>query len=302
MKSRFKADLAYASSLHDQGVHVSPARITNLTFGRLIGRALSTPTRTSIYQGSRLTVQCSMARSGISRPSPDGKTTESLVKQGGVFDFFNLPRELRDQIYADCLQFKVKFESQHGVRLRGRRVAQGSLLQINHQFRHEYLERAEKETCLVIVDRDHFHGEALELPTPVKYTRKLELHLALACDSPDHVIDRCKVVQEVRMHRKWIGDLADRMKHLNSISIKVLLDNHPFVRDCGKRLLSEQHRFTNLEALTSVEVYHCDFYQGDNGTGAWNFQRSRKLVMQWSPGKSELQRVEGVAAAKEREC
>lgn len=232
-----------------------------------------------------------MARGGVSRPSPDSKAKDTEEPKDGVFEFFSLPRELRDKIYEEALQFKRKFEAQGGVRLRGRRIVQPSLLQVSHQFQQEYLECAETKTCLVIVDRDHYHGEMLELPTPVKYARKLELHLALACDSPDHIMNRCRILPEIRMHRKWIGDLCEQMKHLDSITIKVLMDAHDFIADCEQNLLAEQYRFANIEALTCLEVYHCDYYVGAKSGAAWNFQRPKKLFMKWSPERGELRRV-----------
>ncbi|KAI7212189.1 hypothetical protein KC333_g7253 [Hortaea werneckii] len=237
-----------------------------------------------------------MGRQGAEQQtSKDITSVSTQKKQTSTFNFFNLPRELRDSIYDESLIFKRKFEDQSGVRIRGRRLVQIHLLLINRQFRDEYLERAEKKTCLVIVDRDRYHGESLKLPAIMKYTRKLELHLALACDVPDHILSRCKVTQEVRMHRKWIGNLCDQMKHLESVKIHVLIDAHEHVTECEGHILKEQYRFTNLENLTSLEIFHCDYYVGHKGTTcAWNFSRPRKVVMRWSAEKGELERVKQV--------
>ena len=60
-------------------------------------------------------------------------------------------------------------------------VAELSPQLVSRQFGREYEERAARESCLLIVDRDHFHGEMLTLPRPMRLTRKLELHIALAC-------------------------------------------------------------------------------------------------------------------------
>ncbi|KAK6388721.1 hypothetical protein LTR65_007394 [Meristemomyces frigidus] len=229
----------------------------------------------------------------------------------GVFQFFMLAPELRDKIYENALQYKRKFKSQHSARLRGRRVAELSLLLVSRQFRQEYLERAEQKTCLVIVDRDHYHGGMLQLPTPIKCARKLELHLALACDEPDHTVGRCRILPELRMHRKWIVDLCEQMKHLDSVTINVLIDPHALVADCEQGLLNEQYRFSNLETVASVEVYHCDYFVGANtnaisGSGGgktpssnWNFTKPRKLIMTLSPESGYLQRVCEEATAVE---
>ncbi|KAI7337466.1 hypothetical protein KC315_g2299 [Hortaea werneckii] len=245
-----------------------------------------------------------MGRQGVERQtSKDITSAVAQKEQTSTFNFFNLPRELRDSIYDESLIFKRKFEDQSGVRLRGRRLVQIHLLLINRQFRDEYLERAEKKTCLVIVDRDRYHGEPLKLPAIMKYTRKLELHLALACDVPDHIVSRCKVTQEVRMHRKWIGNLCDQMQHLESVKINVLIDAHEHVTECEKSILEEEYRFTNLENLTSLEIFHCDYYVGHKGTTcAWNFSRARKVVMRWSAERGELERVKQVGEACASGC
>lgn len=230
-----------------------------------------------------------MARGGVKRASL-GEPADCETHKDGIFNFFALPRELRDKIYEESLQFKKKFEPQHGVRLRARRIVAVELLLVNRQFHNEYLERAEKKTCLIIVDRDHYHGETLELPIPIKYARKLELHLALACDEPDHGMERCRMLPELRMHRKWIVKLSEQMKYLDAITIKVLIDAHACVKECEEKLLKEQYRLTNLESLASLEVYHCDYYVGKTSS-AWNFGKPRKLVMKWSAESGDLQRV-----------
>ncbi|TKA22895.1 hypothetical protein B0A50_07834 [Salinomyces thailandicus] len=238
-----------------------------------------------------------MGRGGVNQLVLNNAADSSFKNGSGVFPFFGLPRELRDSIYDDCLIFKRKFGPQYGIRLRGRRVVQPHLLLLNSQFRDEYLEQAQKKTCLVIVDRDHYHGEPLKLPSVMKYAHKLELHLALACDAADHVMSgssKCKVKQELRMHRKWIGDICLQMKELDSIKVSVMLDFHEYISDCETHLLAEQYRLTNLEALTSLEIFHCDYYVGPktDSASAWNFSKPKSLIMMWSAQKGILECVE----------
>lgn len=265
------------------------------------------------------------------------KVKENEAPEVRSFNFFDFPRELRDQIYEEALEYKKKYRSQHSARIRGRRVADVSLLLVSHQFQQEYMEQAERNTCLLIVDRDHFHGENLKLPTPIKYARKLELYVALACeylltsmhsawwltvqigDEPDHIVGRCRILPELRMHRRWIVDLCHQMTHLQSVAIHVMIEPHAMIKDCEQNLLDQQYRFSNLEALTSVDVYHCDYFFGANAptsntTGAtntntnagvttiantdagdkrcaWNFTKPRKLVIKLSPKSGSLERV-----------
>ena len=212
---------------------------------------------------------------------------EDTAEQLTSFAFFALPRELRDEIYLHCLTFKRKFRSQHGARLRGRRVTETSLLQVSKQFRSEYLERAEQHMTFVIVDRPEFHGDPLKLPPAISRARYLELYLAIACDSPDHFTDQCRVVKEVRMHRKWIADLCDKMRFLESLSITLVVDPHQHVKECETKLLELQHKLTNINDLKALEVCHCDYAGKDVG---WSFANKRTVVMEWSAEDGTLRR------------
>ncbi|KAK5134377.1 hypothetical protein LTR08_006557 [Meristemomyces frigidus] len=268
------------------------------------GASADHQTSTSLVTRVRLTEDSGPAtttRTKVGEDDVTGVTCEE--EEEAFFDLFSLPRELRDEIYDHSLEFKRKFASQHSARLRGRRVAELSPQLAGQQFRKEYLERAERESCLVIVDRDHFHGELLTLPQTMKFTRKLELHVALACDEPDHALGRCRVIPELRMHRKWIANLSEQMKYLDSVKINVYMDPHNLVNDCEQNLLNEQHRFSNLADLTSVEIFQSGYFVGDKNPGTpWNFSKPRRLVMKLSPLNGNVQRVCDVDAAAEKDA
>ncbi|KAF2764785.1 hypothetical protein EJ03DRAFT_16056 [Teratosphaeria nubilosa] len=230
------------------------------------------------------------------RQTPAQPDAAARKAKTGVFRFFDLPRELRDQIYYDSLIFKRKFESQHGSRLRARRMADVNLLVISHRFREEYLERAERHTCVVVTDRGIYHGEFLKLPNPLKYATRLEIFVAACCESPAlHGNSRhpCSVVREIRMHRKWIENLCSQMRNLSSLKIEIMLDPHKRVSGCEDALLREQHRLTGLDErvapLRSLEVYHSSHYVSE---GVWSFNRPRTLVMRYVPETGELRRIE----------
>lgn len=213
------------------------------------------------------------------------------------FNWFGLPQELRDEVYEHLLVFKQILPLQHDVRLRARRSIDPRLLTVSRQFKHEYSARAEQRTCLVIVDRVDFEGKLLKLPKPLMYVRKLELHLALACSvQPPWSTEKCRVQKELRMHRKWIVDLTKQMRHLDSITINVLVDPHQQVETCKKNLVAEYYKLTNLEELVSLDVFECDF---ESRMGKWNFMKPRKPIMKWSARSGELEMVESGVAGKE---
>jgi hypothetical protein len=221
----------------------------------------------------------------------DAKTVTAPELSKPAFPFFDLPRELRDEVYDSGLIFKQKIPTQTAARLRGRRVANPTLLQVSKQFRQEYLERAERQTCLVVVDRPEYHGESIKLPTSLSYIRKLEVHIAIACDAPDHLIDKCRVVKEMRMHHTWIASLCSQIRNLDSVSIKVVIDPHQYIDTCERHLLELQHKLTSVEELKLLEVWHCD-YAGRVESAGWNFSKPRKLAMKWEERDGMLHRTE----------
>ncbi|KAK0942127.1 hypothetical protein LTR29_006372 [Friedmanniomyces endolithicus] len=245
----------------------------------------------------------SKARSPMPTSRRRAPTAADEVKPEGTplqttFNFFGLSRELRDMVYDFSLTFKRKIRSQHGARLRGRMVTEASLLLVSKQFSREYFERAQYHTCLIIVDRPEFHGDSFKIPRAISYARNVELFLAIACDSPDHFTDQCRVVKEVRMHRKWIVDLCQKMRRLESISIKLITDPHQHIEACEAKLLELQHKLTNFEELKNLAVYHCDYAGKETG---WSFASKRTLVMEWSAKDGELHRVEAAKASPELE-
>ncbi|KAK0259938.1 hypothetical protein LTS09_005272 [Friedmanniomyces endolithicus] len=245
----------------------------------------------------------SKARSPMPTSRRRAPTAADEVKPEGTplqttFNFFGLSRELRDMVYNFSLTFKRKIRSQHGARLRGRMVTEASLLLVSKQFSREYFERAQYHTCLIIVDRPEFHGDSFKIPRAISYARNVELFLAIACDSPDHFTDQCRVVKEVRMHRKWIVDLCQKMRRLESISIKLITDPHQHIEACEAKLLELQHKLTNFEELKNLAVYHCDYAGKETG---WSFASKRTLVMEWSAKDGELHRVEAAKASPELE-
>ncbi|KAK3675687.1 hypothetical protein LTR78_004328 [Recurvomyces mirabilis] len=231
------------------------------------------------------------------RRSPDSSSTDSQLsepktslttKDDSTFDFFRLPRELRDQIYFDSLAYKRKYPDQSGARVRGRRVADPNFLLISKQFKSEYLERAEQHTALIIVDRPEYHGDNITLPSEIAYARHLEVHIAIACDAPDHVGNQCRVTKEVRMHHRWLSNLCTKMRHLQSVQVDMVIDPHQYINECEAKLMEMQYKLSNVLELSSLRLFYCDYAGRDFG---WNFGKSRKLAWEWDAEDRSLHRV-----------
>ena len=104
---------------------------------------------------------------------------------------------------------------------------------------------------------------------------------------------RCRAIPELRMHRKWITDLSEQMKHLDSVEINVYMDPHTMVKACELNVMKEQYRLTSLTALTSVRVFQSGYFVGDKSPGCpWNFSKPRKLVIEYSPTMGTLREVD----------
>ncbi|KAK5108867.1 hypothetical protein LTR62_007757 [Meristemomyces frigidus] len=212
------------------------------------------------------------------------------------FRFFDLPRELRDQIYTESLVYKRKYLSQHGARLRGRQVAHPNILLISKQFKTEYLERAEEHTTLVIVDRPEFHGEKITLPREISYARHVELHLAIACDAPDHFVNQCRVTKEVRMHHNWLSHLCSQMRHLKTLRIDLVIDPHQYIAACEQNLLELQYKLSNVPELMALRLLYCDYAGKDFG---WDFSKKRTLAWELDGKDRMLHRVAAREVAEE---
>ena len=224
----------------------------------------------------------------------------AAIKQqkSSAFNFFALARELRDAIYEASLVYKKKLRNQNGARVRGRNVIDESLLTISKQFRREYMELAARRSCLVITDRPEFHGYLIKLPPALTYVRKLELYLAIACDAPDHFGEQCRVLKECRMHRKWIADLCKNMRHLDSLRVDLVVDPHQYISTCQNSLVDLLWKFTGVEELTQLNVWHCDYAGKDFG---WNFAKKRSLALRWEARDGVLREFE-VPKAENKEA
>ena len=214
--------------------------------------------------------------------------TNLTTKDDSTFDFFRLPRELRDQIYFDSLFYKRKYPDQSSARVRGRRVVNPDLLLISKQFKSEYVERAEQHTALIIVDRPEYHGDNITLPNEITYARQLEVHIAIACDAPDHFGNQCRVTKEVRMHHRWLSNLCTKMRHLQSVRVDMVIDPHQYINDCEAKLMEMQYKLSNVLELSSLRLFYCDYAGRDFG---WNFSKSRKLAWEWNAEDRSLHRV-----------
>ena len=218
----------------------------------------------------------------------DSSTSSDAVAIQKPFAFFSLPPELRDQIYELLLEPEHPLPSQYGLRFQVKNAINAELLLISHQFKDEYLESAEAKAVIVLEDECEYQGELLQFPSPLRYLRKLEVHLAITCDSHYYAAQDWGVVEEFRMHRNWVMEFMAHTQPLLSLSINLYLAPDAHVESCEQSVLEHHSKLTSLDDLTDLRVYQCKYEEPGKG---WDFNVHKVLVMEYSQETEALRRV-----------
>ena len=177
------------------------------------------------------------------------------------FPLFDLPRELRDNIYDYALVENSTFQliSQASrrsddeadrdvtprpedaldeslgppappvpcltasVKLR----ASTNLLLAGSSLKQEYEERAKQNMVVVLKDHDHYGFQPVKFPEQATTLQNLELHLVLFCHDcllGNRVEEKsCHAAGELNSHRAWIEKLLPELKELRSLTIHAYL-------------------------------------------------------------------------------
>lgn len=105
--------------------------------------------------------------------------TDPPDPQRNTFRFFDLPRELRDEIHDLCLQDQHAMELKSTLRLEATNTVRANPLLVSHQYAHEYLARAQKHATLKLSDTMEFGANPRDfaLPTAVGKITHVTLRL-----------------------------------------------------------------------------------------------------------------------------
>lgn len=182
-----------------------------------------------------------------------------------TFNFFGLPRELRDVIYEyGCMT------SHHQALLRGAKDQKRmhirvvlrkpllNLLLINRQFATEYQERRHKLRKTTVIDDEAFMGSELLVPAKARDTVRLELRLVLFCSNRDQPLYSCRVTEDLEMHLRWIPSFTAQMTSLEDLHIKLYIFPHESTKRCLEEVLARLDSYTDLHKVSCVEVQLCD--------------------------------------------
>lgn len=205
--------------------------------------------------------------------------TGSTVK--GMFNFFGLPRELRDAIYDNLLVgSRTRTRQEHlgatGVQVYVDNGPRLRHLRVSRQFLNELQDRVLRTSYLDLVQFDGFTGSELRMPWKVNVALCV-LHLPVLLASPDEkaeLVDRiCSYgdMINVTRSRDLIFDL-----NLHFGPLDLFNDCIDIVHDNFGRLLSQQSRTRGF--LRSLRIWL------DDGPLPGRLVRpptSKKLLKSW---------------------
>ncbi|KAF7198610.1 hypothetical protein HII31_00349 [Pseudocercospora fuligena] len=205
-----------------------------------------------------------------------------------IFPFFKLARELRDQIYDECLEDRtMRIRGKFGCR--AEHVARVNLLLVSRQFKSEYSESAVEKTKMTItyIPQVVYRSSRRTPPASMRFGLPLaSLHvrfvrLNLAC---------YRLLSEpiqLRVHRLCVEDLVRLLPSLRALIIRVSFEG-------SLGLLPEligdlnQGAWLKLQALKSLEVYYRPHERSDQTILAEIGER-HELVAKLSPATGKVQ-------------
>lgn len=210
-----------------------------------------------------------LARGSMQRTKLDTMTaaTNQESLPDGTFDFFDLPREMRDLIYDElyteaCGKLIMSECDGDGLDCYTTGPIADCFL-INRQFKQEYEQHARFKSCLRIRDNAAFAAhegmKPLSIPSNFCVARKVELELFLSCNEHPsiHSDYGCQVPGEVEMHCRWIQCVLEQILHLERLSIRILLKESENLHECRQVLFEKYTDFLGVQKLESIEV--CSF-------------------------------------------
>lgn len=189
--------------------------------------------------------------------APDMATPS--YSRAGVFDFFGLPRELRDVIYdqetltgTHCVAIDDAID---GVVELVTTVSLTNLLLVSRSFSDEYADRRQH---LQIARLDDLTGslgeEKIDIPKRVQAARHLDLRLVIHCDRSDRENHDCDVESEVEMHQGWLPSFIGQFHDLRGITIKLYISRTEECKACYERLRGHINTFAAMEKVELVEI------------------------------------------------
>lgn len=187
-----------------------------------------------------------------------------------IFPFFDLPRELRDMVFAILLTVTVTEVARNGLSIDRNNLPQTQFLTISHQFTAEYLTSGTLEISDTRLN--YPRATAIEVPNVALLSHILNLNI---CSGP-------RISSQINYNQPWVQDVLRQMKHINGIRIQINLIDTTSPSACCEQLIKSEY-WLKLFALTSLEIFHCSedkLYEFDD--------KSRVPVLWWSRERKKM--------------
>ena len=217
----------------------------------------------------------------------DNKTMATTTSDEQHFRFFELPRELRDWIYAELLDGEVEVDV---LRDDGRGLDIGSptvtaynvpepqLHTVCRQF-HEELHDAESRHMGVRIEDDYqaLLGRDFGLPQHLLSARTLKAYVTVPCEVHGDLDGwDCAVHWHMNLHGTWLEAVIDEMHNLHSMEVVAFAPgDRPIAYE--RVFVEEGYLFTDLPHLQRLTLVE----EGDAAAGAQKGAEG-PLLLEWT--------------------
>lgn len=221
---------------------------------------------------SEITDKASAQLTADSEPGKPVATLSSIPASASdstrFFDFFGLPRELRDKIYEQPVLFEYEHlpaNSEKDFITKAKKL-RTSLLLVSRQFRDEYTERCIGQQVLCLRDHCETWGSSAIIPSPNR-ARFWAIEFFVMSANTD---------SDLQMLQNFLDLQAGPDQALRFINIKLLFVGIPREDIESGSVLSAISNLQAFERVASLEVYLAE--------KLWDFRKSSKpkiLIARW---------------------
>ena len=209
------------------------------------------------------------AESGSGRPVVSGSFTPASANSSTrFFDFFGLPRELRDKIFEQPVLFEYEHlptSSTYDFITKAKKL-RTSLLLVSRQFCDEYTERCTGQQVLCLQDHCETWGGTALIPSPNR-ARFWAIEFFVMSANTD---------SDLKMLQTFLDLQAGPDQALRFINIKLLFVGLPREDIEGGSVLSAISNLQASKRVASPEIYLAEML--------WDFTKSSKpktLIARW---------------------
>lgn len=192
------------------------------------------------------------------------------------FRFFDLPRELRDQIYGYITQDISDFTTQQSgdgrytIRFSVSSAPKLSALQVSRKFRDEYTDIIKDAAVLHVTDynKDFPDSITLHRKESLSLVKKVDIRLLASCNTEG---EPCYVGVNIGRHVQWLRTLAPALQHVLHCRIRLYVwdvsrtEGHVWPEEVPRHNFRDKlDHFTTLsiEGLQEVEVWFAEKRRG----------------------------------------